>query len=497
MTAVEMFSRSKNVCVIKHENHQVVNFTQCSEEALVLWRHEMWQLLVALCLDQGLGDTIACTGVSHDNSEQFRNISQIIRFHGFRSEDHQVLTDDGYFLTVNWIPGGREEAGSRGTHHPEARLGRSPSPKQRRQNEDLGSRLPVLLQHGLVLDGSNWVSNFPNSSLGFILMDTGYNVWIGNSQGNSWSRRHLNLSVDQEEFWDFSFHEMAVYDLPAMVGFILRQTRQEKLFYVGHDTTQGKSLGFIAFSSMPQLAENIKMFFVVGPAYTLYMGKGPVLSLFYLPGAIIKLDLKMKVGFLLPITLRCPKVLVSVTEKSGGQVGTQDTEIMLKLFLSDVYLSHFPNYASTKSLLHWGQTAKTGEFKQFDYGKKNKKKYNQTSPPFYRVEHMMVPTTLWSGREDHVTSTTEAQCLLPCITNLVRHEHFPDWNCWDHMWGLDTPQHMYRQMVTLMIHERHVVCIDLSGFTLLGGTFLSYSQCSPPPAFAGLTDKVTFHPSFT
>ena len=38
-----------------------------------------------------------------------------------------------------------------------------------------------------------------------------------------------------------SFHEMAVYDLPAMVGFILRQTGQEKLFYVGH--AQGNSLG--------------------------------------------------------------------------------------------------------------------------------------------------------------------------------------------------------------------------------------------------------------
>ncbi|KAF1560456.1 Lipase member M, partial [Eudyptes schlegeli] len=371
--------------------------------------------------------------------------SQIIRFHGFCREDHQVLTDDGYFLTVNWIPGGREEAGSRGTHHPEARLG----------------RLPVLLQHGLVLDGSNWVSNFPNSSLGFILMDTGYNVWIGNSRGNSWSRRHLNLSVDQEEFWDFSFHEMAVYDLPAMVGFILRQTRQEKLFYDLCSLLWVFFSGFIAFSSMPQLAENIKMFSVVGPAYTLYIGKGPVLSLFYLPGAIIKVIFGRK-GALLGQEQRAALARVcscwllgrvcadrlflsgGFNEKNLNTVGT----------FPYVYLSHFPGYASTKNLLHWGQTAKTGEFKQFDYGKKNKEKYNQTSPPFYRVEHMMVPTTLWSGGEDRVTSTTEAQCLLPCITNLVRHEHFPDWNCWDHIWGLDTPQHMYRQMVTLMIHER-------------------------------------------
>ncbi|NXS72022.1 LIPN Lipase, partial [Pandion haliaetus] len=199
--------------------------------------------------------------------------SQKIHFHGYPSEEYDVLTEDGYFLSLNRIPHGKGDAGHS------------------------GSRSPVLIMHGFSLDGGDWVDNLPNSSLGFILADAGYDVWIGNSRGNSWSHRHLNLSVNQEEFWDFSFHEMAVYDLPAMVGFILRQTGQEKLFYIGH--AQGNSLGFIAFSSMPHLAEKIKMFFVLGPAYILRTGKGPVLSLFYLPGAIIKVIFRRKEGALL------------------------------------------------------------------------------------------------------------------------------------------------------------------------------------------------------
>ncbi|NXQ83238.1 LIPM Lipase, partial [Nyctibius grandis] len=356
--------------------------------------------------------------------------SQKIHFHGYPSEEYNVLTDDGYILSLNRIPGSKGDTGHS------------------------GFRLPVLIVHGFSLDGGDWVDNLPNGSLGFILADAGYDVWIGNSRGNSWSRRHLNLSVDQEEFWDFSFHEMAVYDLPAMVGFILKQTGQEKLFYVGH--AQGSTVGFIAFSSMPQLAEKIKLFFALAPLYTFQHVKGPVLKIAFLPDAVLKTIFGTKqltlVGRKERATLakKCSNLLTAeVCENEIFLIGGYNTK-NLNVSRLDVYLAHFPDYTSVKTLLHWGQTAKTGEFKQFDYGEKNQEKYNQATPPLYRIEDMMVPTALWSGGEDWVNPPPETQRLLPRITNLVRHEHFPDWNHFDHHWGQDAPQRIYRQMIALM-----------------------------------------------
>lgn len=61
----------------------------------------------------------------------------------------------------------------------------------------------MLIVHGFCLEGGDWVDNFPDTSLAFILADAGYDVWIGNNRGNSWSRQHRSLSIASEEFWDF------------------------------------------------------------------------------------------------------------------------------------------------------------------------------------------------------------------------------------------------------------------------------------------------------
>ena len=85
-----------------------------------------------------------------------------------------------------------------------------------------------------------WV-DFGEFSLASTLLESGYDVWLGNNRGNIYSRYHLEYDLDDliggsnaEEFFDFSFYEMGKYDQPAIVSAILYETEAASLAYVGH-----------------------------------------------------------------------------------------------------------------------------------------------------------------------------------------------------------------------------------------------------------------------
>ncbi len=49
-----------------------------------------------------------------------------------------------------------------------------------------------------------------------------------------WGKGHTTLNPNSAAYWEFSWDEMAKYDVPANVDFVLGHTGLKTLSYVGH-----------------------------------------------------------------------------------------------------------------------------------------------------------------------------------------------------------------------------------------------------------------------
>ncbi len=114
----------------------------------------------------------------------------IIESRGFKAEVHYLVTDDGYILALHRII------------NPLSSVSKSQSK-------------PILLQHGLLGSSADFLINTPQLSsydnqidndidineevgnnLGFLLSSNGWDVFLSNSRGNTYSTNHTNLKTN-------------------------------------------------------------------------------------------------------------------------------------------------------------------------------------------------------------------------------------------------------------------------------------------------------------
>jgi pimeloyl-ACP methyl ester carboxylesterase len=92
------------------------------------------------------------------------------------------------------------------------------------------------MQHGILDSAYCWMMNYPDVTPAFVASRAGYDVWLGNSRGNTFSDKHISLDKNKNEkkYWNFSWAEMGLYDLPAMFDKVTEVTGREKMAYIGH-----------------------------------------------------------------------------------------------------------------------------------------------------------------------------------------------------------------------------------------------------------------------
>lgn len=90
-----------------------------------------------------------------------------------------------------------------------------------RFHQDLSQEEKILVKHKC------------QDALAFELAKRGYDVWLGNQRGNYFSNKHETLNPEKDvKYWDFSMDEIAKYDLPATIEYILSQTNQGEWYHV-------------------------------------------------------------------------------------------------------------------------------------------------------------------------------------------------------------------------------------------------------------------------
>ena len=165
------------------------------------------------------------------------SFEQRCRKYGFTTEKHFVTTEDGYILQIFRVVN---------------------------PTDSNSSKIPVYFQHGFQ---GWWIGGIVNGEKSpiAVLSRSGFDVWVGNNRGNSYSRFHKTLNPDHDpEYWSFSLEEMGLYDTQASIEFIKKETGQPKVAYIGG--SQGAAQMFYALSwNNDWYKNNMSIFIALAP----------------------------------------------------------------------------------------------------------------------------------------------------------------------------------------------------------------------------------------
>ena len=279
---------------------------------------------------------------------------------------------------------------------------------------------------------------------GFLFANAGYDVWIGNTRGNRYSLGHTkyNSSDPKSPYWDFSWQEMSIYDLPAAFKYINNVTGQ-KIHYVGH--SQGTVIMFTALARRdPVILQYLKTFIALGPVAYVNHATSPVVNLIDMTnigGFIILLNgneflfLDQTTRYQLELlctttTATCVETLKLISDYHP------DVDNNKRL---NIYVGHFPAGTSGQNMRYWNQMSKNDKFQMYDYGTKgNLLHYNQTTPPLIKLSNINVPVHLFSGVYDELADPQDVARLASELTgspNVTFHSY--NYGHASFMWALN------------------------------------------------------------
>jgi lysosomal acid lipase/cholesteryl ester hydrolase len=298
-----------------------------------------------------------------------------------------VTTSDGYILSLFRVGKDLSEAG-------------------------LKDKQPVFLQHGILDSSDTWVMN-KEKSPALQLVNEGFDVWLGNTRGNKYSRDHSELDPDNKEdtekYFNFSFEEIGLYDYKANVEYILKQTGKEKLSIIAH--SQGTtSLFFALIQDLPYYKSKLNHFIALAPV-TKLANPPKILQQLASSDLLISTLKKLGINEVFPENYLSSSIfstlcglIPSLCHMSLTQISDSDASISDEAQLAE-WLNQYPSGASFKCVEHFSQLIQSNKFQRFDFGdKKNLEIYQSHTPAEIDLKKLNskdgVKISLFSGESD-------------------------------------------------------------------------------------------------
>ncbi|XP_033227451.1 lipase 3-like isoform X1 [Belonocnema kinseyi] len=378
---------------------------------------------------------ILLSSVPQDINNQIR---QIITDDGYPFEEYNLKTQDGYFLTIHRIPGGKGE-----------------KIDQSHRNKPI-----AYLVHALTQSSIDWVCVGRNVSLAYLLADKGFDVWLGNNRGTIFAQKHQTYSTTSSSFWNFSWHESGVIDIPDTIDFILNQTGKSELFYVCYSQSCTELL--VMGSLKPEYSKKITLALNMAPPALFGHIKGLAWLPLWVLGRFISgiFDIVGHFGFtMFPFWVymltsifehRISTFLVFILIYSifGIDENGADLEVVRREIV------YIPGGISTKLITHYSfGVSNPGTFRQYDYGKSgNMGIYNSTYPPEYPLENVMVPIAIFQGLQDYLASPEDVEILVKKLPNVVCRKKFKELSHASFSWTRGVRKLVYEKIADLFIN---------------------------------------------
>ncbi|CAH0398098.1 unnamed protein product [Chilo suppressalis] len=352
------------------------------------------------------------------------SVPAIIRRNGYDCESHTILSD-GFLLNVHRIP--RSKVGGP------------------------VSRNTVLLHHGLFASSADWILNGPQKALAYALADAGYDVWMANIRGNKYSREHIRYKENTKEYWNFSWHEVAVFDVPAVIDYIHKVKGVDtKIVYIGH--SMGTTILFTMLSVRPEYNNKLVGGIAMAPEVFLSNMVSPLKSMAGITSGFAHAQIVAGVyefvpkdSFLGRLHKMCEaehantKICNNIIFYLCGEDQEQFNQTVQHMFLSKLGTG-----TSWKTAVHMAQMILSGRFQHFDYGyeERNLRIYGTATPPDYDLSKVTLNITLFWAKNDLLSNEMDVRKLhetLPMTTQMYL-VPYPKFNHVDYLWAKEAPR---------------------------------------------------------